>query len=182
MKFVPFIFRNAFRNKRRTILTILSISMSLFLICTLKSVLDSLEDPPMTPESAKRVVTRHLTGLANVMPIAYRERIQQVPGVEAVVGSQWFGGVYKDPANFFAQFAVDSDRFFDVYSEIRTETPEQKEAFIKQRTASLAGINLAKTYGWKVGDRVTLEGAIFPITVETTLVGLVQGGGSESVF
>src|SRR5262245_57995545 len=182
MKFVALIIRNTLRNRRRTLLTILSISMSLFLICTLRTLLDSLENPPMTPESAKRLVTRRNTSLADVMPISYRERLRRVDGVDAVVASQWFGGVYKDPANFFAQFAVDPDQFFNVYGEIHTETPEQKEAFLRNRTASLAGINLAKRFGWKVGDRITLEGTIFPGNAETTLAGLVEGGGAESAF
>src|SRR5215813_10584291 len=103
MKYLSFVLRNTFRNKRRTILTILSISMSLFLICTLRTLLESLENPPMTPDSAKRLVTRRNTSLADVMPISYRERLRHVRGVEVVVASQWFGGVYKDPANFFAQ-------------------------------------------------------------------------------
>src|SRR2546428_12874699 len=143
MKFLPFILRNAFRNRRRTILTILSISMSLLLISTLRALLTALENPPMTPESAKRVVTRHQTSLANVMPISYRERIRNMPGVEQAVAVQWWGGVYKDPANFFAQFAVDSEDFFDVYTEIKTSAPDQRQAFISERTAALAGVNLA---------------------------------------
>ena len=182
MKFVPFILRNTFRNKRRTLLTILSIGMSLFLISTLKTLVDELESSPATPESAKRVVTRHLTGLGSVMPIAHRERIRQVPGVEGVVASQWFGGVYKDPANFFAQFALDADKFAVVYPEVKTETPEQLDAFVNLRTGALAGVNLARRYGWKVGDRITLQGAIFPVDPELTITGLVSGGGSESNF
>ena len=182
MKFLPLIIRNAFRNRRRTILTILSIGMSLFLISTLRTLLTSLESPPMTPESAKRVVVRHQTSLGNTMPISYRERIAAVPGVESVVANQWFGGVYKDPSNFFAQFAVDSDHFFDVYTEATVQSPEQKEAFIRERTASLAGVKLAKRFGWKVGDRITLEGAIFPFNVETTIRGLVEGGGADDTF
>jgi putative ABC transport system permease protein len=182
MKFANFILRNTFRNKRRTILTILSISMSLFLISTLRTLLDTLENPPMTPESAKRVVVRHATGLANTMPIAYRNQISKVPGIEIVSSSQWFGGIYKDPANFFAQFAVDADRFFDVYGDIHAQTDEQKNNFIKDRTGALAGITLAQRFGWKVGDRVTLKGAIFPVDPEMTIDGLVDGGGSDSVF
>src|SRR6188472_1085507 len=146
MKFVNFIFRNTLRNKRRTVLTILSISMSLFLISTLRTLLDTLENPPLTPDSAKRVVIRHATGLANTMPIAYREQIGRIPGVDSVTSSQWFGGVYKDPANFFAQFAVDADRFFNVYNDIQTETPEQKAGFIKNRTGALVGVTLAKRF------------------------------------
>lgn len=182
MKFLSFIIRNTFRNRRRTVLTVLSIAMSLFLISTLKTLLDELENPPTTPESAKRVVTRHATGLGSTMPISHRERIKGVAGVEEVIATQWFGGVYKDPANFFAQFAVDADHFFDVIAEARIQSPEQKEAFIKQRTASLAGVKLAERFGWKVGDRITLQGAIFPVDPETTIVGLVDGGGSENTF
>jgi len=182
VKLFPLIIRNAFRNRRRTILTILSIGVSLFLISTLKTMLDALESPPLTPESAKRVVVRHQTSLGNTMPIAYRERIRQVPGVEEVVAVQWFGGVYKDPSNFFAQFAVDADRFFDVYPDAKVQSPEQRDAFIKERTASLAGVKLAQRFGWKVGDRITLKGAIFPIDVETTIRGIVDGGGSETAL
>jgi putative ABC transport system permease protein len=182
MKFLRLILKNTLRNRRRTILTILSISMSLFLISTLRTLLTSLEAPPMTPDSARRVVTRHHTSLANMMPIAYRERIQRIPGVEQVVANQWWGGVYKDPANFFAQFAVDADRFFDVYTEVQIAAPDQKDAFIREKTAALAGVNLAETYGWKLGDRVTLEGTIFPANAETIIRGFVTGGGSENTF
>jgi putative ABC transport system permease protein len=182
MKFVHFILRNTFRNKRRTILTILSISMSLFLISTLRTLLDALENPPQTPDSAKRVVIRHATGLANTMPIAYRDKIARLPGVESVTASQWFGGIYKDPANFFAQFAVDADHFFDVYGDYHVQSPEQQARFIKDRTGALAGVTLAKRFGWNVGDRVTLKGAIFPVDPEMTIDGLLDGGGSESAF
>ncbi len=179
MKLLPFIIRNALRNKRRTILTVLSIGMSLFLISTLRTLLMSLEAAPITPESAKRVIVRHQTSLGNVMPIAYRERIAQVPGVESVVATQWFGGEYKDPSLFFAQFAVDAPKFFEVYPDFKLESPEQKDAFINDRTGSLVGVKLVKRFGWKLGDRITLKGLIFPFNVETTIRGVVDGGGSE---
>ena len=182
MKFLPLILRNTFRNRRRTILTILSISMSLFLVSTLRTLLDALESPPMTPESAKRVLTRHQTSLANLIPISYRDRIRQVPGVEEVSAYQWFGGVYKDPANFFGQFAVDPVPFFKIYSDIRPQDPEQMEAFLKERTAALAGINLAKTYGWHMGDRIAIQGTIFARNMEFTIRGFVSGGAGDSVL
>src|SRR6185369_13775053 len=135
MKFLPLILRNTFRNRRRTILTVLSISVSLFLVSTLRTLLDALERPPMTPESAMRVLVRHQTSLANLIPIAYKDRIRHVAGVEEVSTYQWFGGVYKDPANFFAQFAVDHDRFFNVYPDMHVVSPEQMDAFKKERSA-----------------------------------------------
>src|SRR6266566_2878427 len=182
MKFLPLILRNALRNRRRTILTILSISMSLFLISTLRTVLEALESPPLTSDSATRVLTRHQTSLANTMPIAYRDRIRQMPGVKEVSAYQWVGGIYKDPANFFAQFAVDADRFFDVYPDIHPVAPEQKEAFMKEKTAALAGVGLAKTYGWKIDDRITLQGTIFSHNIELIIKGFIKDAGSENLL
>ncbi|HEX4999363.1 MAG TPA: FtsX-like permease family protein [Terriglobia bacterium] len=182
MKFVSFVLRNTFRNRRRTVLTVLSIGMSLFLICTLRTLLEALENPPATPESARRVLTRHATGLANNMPVAYKERILKVPGVEFAVSNQWFGGEYIDPANFFARFAVDADHFFDVYPDYQVESPEQRETFLKNRTASLAGKRLAKRFDWKVGQTITLKGDIFPVDVETRIAGFLEGGNSDDSF
>jgi putative ABC transport system permease protein len=182
MKFLPLILRNAFRNRRRTILTVLSISMSLFLISTLQTLLEQLESPPLTPESATRVLTRHQTSLANILPISYRDKIRQVPGVKEVSAYQWVGGIYKDPANFFAQFAVDPDRFFDVYPDIHPLAPEQKEAFMKERTAALAGIGLAKRYGWNLDDRITLQGTIFSRDIELVIRGFIKDGASENLL
>src|SRR5438552_12977222 len=155
MKYLRLIFRNVVRNRRRTILTVLSITMSLFLISTLKTLLDEMENPPLTPESAKRLVTRHKVSLAVMLPLAYREKVRSMPGVEDVSAYQWFGGIYKDPANFFAQFAVDADRLFELYPEYKIDDPAHIQDFIKERTAAVAGVKLAKKYGWKLGDRIT---------------------------
>ena len=182
MKFLPLILRNTFRNKRRSVLTILSISMSLFLISTLRTLLEQLESRPMTEESATRVLTRHQTSLANVLPISYREKIRQTPGVVEASAYQWVGGIYKDPANFFAQFAVDADRFFTVYSDIHTLEPDQKEAFQKEKTAALVGVTLAKRYGWKLGDRVTLQGTIFSANIDLVIRGFIHGAGSDNMM
>ena len=182
MRFLPFIFRNAFRNRRRSILTILSISMSLFLISTLRTLLEQLESPPLTAESATRILTRHQTSLANVLPISYREKIRQTPGVVEVSAYQWVGGIYKDPANFFAQFAVDPDRFFTVYPDIHPLSAEQKDAFLKEKTAALAGIGIAKRYGWNIGDRITLQGTILAKNIELVIRGFVHDAGSENLL
>src|SRR5215467_3800280 len=182
MRFIPFIFRNAFRNKRRTVLTILSISMSLFLISTLRTLLEQLESPPLTAESATRILTRHQTSLANTLPISYRDKIRQTPGVVEVSAYQWVGGIYKDPANFFAQFAVDPDRFFTVYPDIHPIAQEQKDMFMKDRTSALAGVGIAKRYGWNIGDRITLQGTILAKDINLIIRGFVHDGGSENLL
>jgi putative ABC transport system permease protein len=178
MKFVWLVLRNVFRNRRRTLLTITSIAVSLFLVTTLLTVLTELKDPAQTPESALRLITRHKISLFNTLPMAYRQKIARVEGVEAVVGSMWFGGVYKDPANFFAQFSVNTDQFFEVNADMIIPD-DQKEAFRKDRTGAIVGKNLAQRFGWKVGDKIHLKGALFQFDPELTLRGIYEGGADD---
>jgi putative ABC transport system permease protein len=178
MKFIRLLFHNLFRNRRRTFLTVTSIAVSLFLIATLLTVLHEMENPPQTPDSALRLITRHKVSLANILPMSYRARIQRMEGVDSAVGSMWFGGVYKDPKNFFANFAVDTDQFFRVYSDVNM--PEnQKIDFLRDRTGAIAGNSVADRFGWKVGDRITLTGALFDFDAELTLRGIYTGGGDD---
>ncbi len=179
MKFISLLLTNVFRNRRRTLLTVSSICVSLFLIATLLTVLSEFENPPQTPESALRLLCRHRVSLANVLPSSYRERIARVEGVEAVIGAMWFGGVYKDPKNFFAQFAVNPDQLFAVYADIQLPE-EQKQAFIQDRTGAVAGETLADRFGWIVGDRIHLQGALFDFDPELTLRGIYSGGSDEA--
>src|SRR5579871_5270123 len=149
--FVRLVARNSLRNRRRTVLTLLSVSLSFFLICTLRTVLDKLETPPPFPNAGRRAVVRHATSLGMAMPISYRDRIRGVPGVIAASAAQWFGGIYRDPFFFFAQYAVDADEFFAIYPETHAESSEQEKAFIHNRTAALAGTLLRDRFGWKIG-------------------------------
>lgn len=181
MKFLTLVLKSSFRNKRRTILTILSIAVSLFLIVTLQTLVKELEDPPVTPEGAFRVWVQHKVSLGVTMPISYRMRLRQMPGVEKVIAMQWFQGTYKDPANFFAQFAIDVDQFFDVYPDIDV-SPEHRKAFEQERTACLVGASIAGRYGWKVGDKITLVGQIIPVSPELTVRGFISGGNTEATL
>ncbi len=178
MKYLSFLLRNLARNRRRTILTITSIAVSLFLVTTMRTLLTELESPPETPGSALRLITRHRVSLANTLPVSYRAKIAQVEGVEAVVGTMWFGGVYIDPKNFFPQFAVDTDQFFAVNSDM--ELPEeQKQAFLADRTGALVGDNLAERFGWKVNDKVRLTGALFEFDPEFTVRAIYHAGSDD---
>jgi putative ABC transport system permease protein len=178
MKFLWFLLRNVMRNPRRTILTVSSVAASLFLVTTLLTVLYEFQNPTQTPESALRLVTRHKVSLFNALPIAYLEKIRKVEGVQAACGSMWFGGVYKDPANFFGQFSVNTDQFFEVHPDILMPE-DQKETFLKDRTGAIAGISLAGRFGWKVGDRIHLKGALFQMDPELTLRGIYEKGPDD---
>ena len=178
MKYLEFLLRNLMRNRRRTVLTVTSIAVSLFLVATMRTILTQLESPPETPDTALRLITRHRVSLSNSLPSAYRAKIAKVSGVEFVVGEMWFGGVYKDPKNFFPQFAVDTDQFFAINADMRLPESE-KLAFLADRTGALAGDNLAHRFGWKVGDRIHLKGALFMFDPELTLRGIYGGGSDE---
>ncbi len=171
MKFASLAWKNALRNKRRSILTVLSLAASLFLLTTLQAVLHEFQFSSNSPKSDLRVVVHHAVSFTQSLPISYRPRIAQVAGVEDLSPFQWFGGIYIEEKNFFAQFAVEPEHFLNVMSEFSLPA-DQKQNFLSQRTAAIAGRNLFERFHWKVGDRITLKGTIFPADAELLLVGM----------
>jgi putative ABC transport system permease protein len=162
MHLLRLMWKNALRNSRRTVLTISSIAVCIFLISTLQAVLASLSRAGRSSgDSHLRVIVHRATGVTQPLPISYRQKIAAVPGVKALVGTQWFGGQYIDASNFFANFAVDTDQFEEVYDNFKIP-PDQLAAWKNERTAALVGEKLMETYHWKLGQRITLKGTIFP--------------------
>ncbi len=171
MNLTRYIWRNALRNKRRAGLTILSIGFSLFLLLALLTFLRVLLHPQLEEASALRLVTARSTSIAEMMPISYLDKIKRVPGVAHVTPLQWFNGIYRDPTFQFANFAVDPRTIWDVYVDQKV-TPEERAAFISNRMGAVAGEDLAKRFDWKVGDRITLKGTIFPVDLDLEIVGI----------
>jgi putative ABC transport system permease protein len=174
MTLARFVRKNAFRNKRRTLLTMLSIAFPLLLLSFLMSIWRAFYgDDLRSEQSNQRLITRHKVSLTNLIPSSYRDKIRHIPGVTRALPMNWFGGVYKDakPENFFARFGTDPDEFFDVYTELSIPK-DQGDAWKKDRAGCIADAELAKKYGWKIGDRIVLTGDIYPITLELTLRGL----------
>src|SRR5262249_34736886 len=123
---------------------------------------------------ARRVVTRNRISLTVAIPLAYMQRIQQVPGVVEVMTFNWFGGTYKDardPKNQFARFSVEPEKLFKVFPEYSL-SEEEKQNFIRERTACLIGRDIANTFGFKIGDRIPLTGDIYPGNFEFTVRGI----------
>lgn len=161
MKFLGFVLRNAWRSKLRTGLTVLSTAVALFLFCMLRTVVTSL-DASVEVADESRLIVRRSTSLIFPLPLAYAERLRALEGVAGVSWSNWFGGFYPaDERAFFAKFAVDADTYFDLYPEYLL-APEELAAFRRERTACLVGERLARRYGWKAGDDVTIRGDIYP--------------------
>ena len=173
MTLTRFVTKSAFRNKRRSLLTVASIAFSLLLLSIMLSVWRSFYIDKGAPDSALRIMTRHKVSLANFLPIYYRDKIRTIPGVVHVVPMTWFGGKYKDdkPENFFAQFATDPDEYFDVAAD-KIMPPDQLAAWKRDRAGCVADADLARKHNWKIGDRIVLQGSIFPVDLDLTLRGI----------
>src|SRR5450755_3532089 len=168
-----FVTKNAFRNRLRSGLTVLSVAFSLLLLTLMMTVWRSFYLDKGSDESAQRLLTRHKVSLANFLPGFYRERIRSVPGVVHVVPYSWFGGKYKDdkPENFFAQFATDPDEYFDVAAD-KVMPADQLAAWKRDRSGCVVDVALAEKHRWKIGDHIILQGTIFPTNLDLTVRGI----------
>lgn len=155
MKFLGLILKGMRRSRRRTALTVLSVAVAVFLFASLRAVLQGF-NAAAEASSSTRIVTIRSTSLIFSMPTSHAGAIRVTAGVRDLTWANWFGGIYKDPANFFAQFAIEPESYLRLYPEI-TLTPEERRAFLEDRTGCIVGERLARTYGWKVGDRIVLQ-------------------------
>ena len=156
----PLLWRNLFARPVRAGLTLGSIVVATFLVCILRAVVGALE-AGVEASSQRRLVVQSAVSLFVNLPTSYQQKIEGVPGVEQSCKLQWFGGYYQSPRNFFAQFAVDADRFLEAYPEVVLVEGDELD-FLAQRTSCLIGVGLAEDYGWEVGQSVPIVGALFP--------------------
>ncbi|MGA7415792.1 MAG: FtsX-like permease family protein [Bryobacteraceae bacterium] len=168
--------KNTIRNRRRSILTICSIAASLCLLGVLFAIYNAMFYKEATPGAALRVVVRHRVSLAQAMPYSYEAKIRQVPGVKEISTWDWFGGVYKDQRdqrNFFAKFGVEPPAFLTIRTQM--EMPDdQRRAFLAERTACVISKDVAERLNLKVGDRITIQGDIYPVNLELTIRGIFE--------
>ena len=160
MKFLPLIWANLMRHQRRTALTTASVALALFLFASLRSVVTTLRASGEVG-SESRMIVQSAKAIVFFLPRSYEQRLLSVPGVQAVTWALWFGGVYRDPKDFFAQFAVDPASYLDMYAGDYALPPDQRAAFNRERTACIVGRHLMDKFGWRLGQDVTLRGTIF---------------------
>ena len=177
------IIRNAFRHRLRSILTVVGVAVAILAFGMLRTLV-GLWYLGVEQSSATRLVTRNSISLIFTLPISYEERIRQIPGVQQISWGNWFGGIYIEEKNFFANFAVEPKSYLKLYPEF-VLSPAERDAFIHDRKGAVAGRKLAAKYGWKVGDLITLKGTIFPGQWEFVLRGIYRGaqkGTDETQF
>ena len=180
MKYAKLIFKNILRNKRRTLLTISSLVVSLFLIITLATILTEF-DRGASEASPLRLVSRHAVSLGFVIPMAHLQKIKTVPGVKEAMPFSWFGGIYKDEKNFFANFAVDARKLRDVLTEVKMSDADW-QSFINDRQGAIVGAKLVKLYGFTPGQRVTLKSPIYNASVEFIIRGVYTGSDEKTMY
>jgi len=177
------VLKNLRRNRRRTVLTVLSTAISVFLIGSLISVYAVFFDNEVREESALRLITRHRVSLTQVMPYYYGARIAETDGVARICPMNWFGGTYIDqrPEHMFPRFAVDQEAIFEIYPEFKAP-PEQIEAFKRDRQGLAVGKTVADKLGFEIGQRITIQGDIYPFDPELTVRAIFEGPDDMQAF
>ena len=155
MRFLPLLIANLFRKKIRTTLTIGSFFVALLLFALLAALRAGFQQG-VDVAGADRLVVIGRTGLIQPLPLPYLDRIRRIPGVKEVAHATWFGGIYQDPKNFFAQFAIEPDQWLAMYPEFQVDEAEWA-AFKADRQGVILGRKLAARFGWKIGDRIPLK-------------------------
>ena len=173
MHILKLIFKNAFRHKLRTFLTVLGVTIAILAFGLLRTLISAWYSG-VEASSAARLVTRNAISLVFPLPISYENKIRQIEGVKTVSYGSWFGGIYIDEKHFFANYAVAPETYLKMYPEI-VLTPGEKAAVYRDRRSAVAGRKLAERYGWKIGDIITLKGTIFPGNWDFVLRGIYKG-------
>ena len=178
MHALKLILRNALRHKIRTGLTVFGLLIAVLAYGLLQTVVDAWY-AGADAASKTRLITRSSISLAFTLPVNYEARIRGVDGVSSVARAVWFGGIYREPKNFFPQFAI-SANYLDLYAELLVPEAE-RQAWMRDRRGALVGRQLAKQYGFKVGDIIPLRGSIYPGEWQFVVRGIVDGADDTRI-
>jgi putative ABC transport system permease protein len=159
MKYLYLIFSNLKRKKIRTGLTFLSIMVAFLLFGYLTAIRQAFV-AGVEVAGADRLIVRHKVSIIQLLPQSYEARIEQIDGVVNAGHATWFGGIYKEPKNFFAQMPMVPEDMFDMYPEFIV-SDEQKAAFLATRSGVMAGRGIVDRFGWKLGDRIPIQATIW---------------------
>jgi putative ABC transport system permease protein len=170
--------KNAFRHRLRALLTMVGLVVAITAFGLLRTIVDAWY-AGVDATSSTRLVTRSAISLTFPLPLNYAERIKAVDGVSGISWANWFGGVYITERNFFAQFAVDPESYLALYPEFIL-TDNERTAFFRDRQGCVVGRKLARKFGWKLGDTISLRGTIYPGTWSFTIRGIYQGKDAKT--
>jgi len=175
---IRLISRNTLRHPLRSGLTALGIALALLAFCFIQTMIEAWYTG-VRASARDRIITRNAVSLVFYLPISYLDSIRQIPGIERIGYGNWFGGTYRDEKYRFTQFAID-DAYLDVYPEFQVD-PKAREAWRADRRGALMGADVARRYGFKVGDVIQLQGSIFPGQWEFVIHGIFTGREESTV-
>jgi putative ABC transport system permease protein len=173
MKYLHLVVSNLLRKKTRTVLTAGSFAVALFLFGILAAV-DGAFNQGVEVAGVDRLVVLNRVSIIQPLPLAYRDRLARIPGVTGVTFANWFGGVYRDERNFFPQFAIDREKYREMYPEFIVPD-DQWQAFLTDKESAIVGEALMERFNWKIGDRIPVKGTIFPGSWEFNIRGTYRG-------
>lgn len=177
MKFRTLLRANLLRKKTRSVLTVGSFMVALFLFGLLATIQAAFHQG-VAVAGVDRLIVRNKVSLIMPLPYAYKERLSAIENVKAVTFASWFGGVYQDEKNWFPTFAIEKETWLDMYPEFIVSN-EQWEAFIRDREGCIVGRSTAEKYGFKIGDRIPLMAPLFGGTWELNVCGIYEGSRKE---
>src|SRR5260370_34653520 len=154
MKFVPLIIRNLLRNRRRTILSVLSIGVSNFIFAALMSVPAVAAQLLHDRISALRLICASKAGFYYSLPASYGETIRGLPHVSAMTGYVAMMTSYRKPGELIPIVGVDPAQLHNIWPE--WASTQDAVALGRSRSAGLAGPALMKRVKWKIGDNIVL--------------------------
>ncbi len=183
MKYLSLVLINLTRNKRRTILTMLSVAVSVFIFASLISLPGLLDQVLRDRANSLRLICHSKASLLYMLPESYRRQIETVPHVEAVAAYSVFMGTYRDPNQQIGVLATDDDHIREIFPDWELSAQTERE-FENLRTAGLVATTLMKAYGWKVGDTIMLRGTMYPVDLQLTIVGVLNedAAGPRIIF
>jgi putative ABC transport system permease protein len=159
MRFFPLLWSSLWRKKIRTIFTLAAVFKAFVLFGLLMTIRTAFSFG-VDIAGLDRLVLIHKVSLIMPLPVSYLERLRATEGVAIASHQSWFGGVYQDPSNFFAQMAVEPEPFMQIYPEFKV-SPEHVKAWQADRQGAIVGVDLMRRFQWNVGDRIPLVGTIF---------------------
>ena len=159
MKYFGFIWKNVWRKKIRTSLTMLSVFVAFLLFALLSAIGYAFKSGEDAADAERLIVIDKIT-LINPLPFAYKNRIAATEGVHSVTHASWFGGYYQDPRAQFPQFPTEPYEYFAMYPELKMPE-DQLNAWARNRQGAVIGRELAEQYSLKVGDRIPIQATIW---------------------
>jgi putative ABC transport system permease protein len=179
MKYAMLVLKNLRRSKRRAILTVLSIAVSLFIFSALVSLPTVANRFLADSASTTRVACHNKAGVTYNLPESYAQRIQAIPHVVVATNDCWFGGVYHEVSDQFPNIAVDPEKVGETWPDWDI-TPQALHDFQRIRTAALVGPETMKRFGFHVGQQIMLRGTVYPFSVTLNIVGTLNGKAPPS--